>query len=255
MNDPSAVHLDLPLPGGTGDAVLALPDGDVTPGLPPAAYPGVLFIMDAVGLRPCIVEMARRIAGQGYAVLVPNVFYRAGRSPLVDPALLAPDRRDDRMARFGELFGACTPADWALDGPAYLDHLAARPETRDEPVRVVGYCMGGRLGIALAAQCPDRVAAVAAFHPGGLVSDGPDSAHLLLPEVRARIYLGFADNDRSATPEAQATFAAAAAEAGRDYRGELYSGAAHGYTMSDLPAYDAAACDRHWAALFATFAG
>lgn len=239
--------VELPMPGGrTCDAIVATHE---------RARPGVLLLMDAVGLRARLRDMIAELAGHGYAVLAPNVFHRAGRQPLVDPALLTAERRPARMARFAELFGALTPADWALDGPVYLDHLAGLPDVTDEPARIVGYCMGGRLGLTLAARCPDRVQAVAGFHPGDLVTDTPDSPHRLLTLVQARLLFGYADEDGSMTPEQQADFAAAAAAAGRELTAACYPGALHGYTMADLPAYDADATARHWRELVAFFAG
>ncbi len=245
----SLEHVDLAMPDGACDAYLAHPTGD-------GRWPGVLFIMDAIGLRPRIADMVERIASWGYAVLAPNTFYRIGRQPLVDPALLTVDRQADRMARFAALIPSLTPSLWAVDGPAYLEHLADFPVTDAAlPARVVGYCMGGRLGLTLAAAHPDRVGVVAGFHPGGLVTDAPDSPHTVLDRVRATVYFGYADNDGSMSADAQATMAAAATAAGCDLTGELYAGAAHGFTMADLPAYDAAAEARHWRELERVFAG
>ncbi len=243
--------LDLPMPKGVCDAIVARPRDE-------RPCPPVLFIMDAIGLRPRIRHMVARVASHGYAVLAPNVFYRAGRQPLVDPALLSTQRRDERMARFGELFGALTGPDWVADGPAYLQQLGTRPElapVTDAPARVVGYCMGGRLGLSLAAQCPDSIAAVAAFHPGGLVTEGDDSPHLLLPAVRARLLFRYADEDASMTPDQQRVFTDAARAAGRTVHAGPYPGAQHGFTMSDLPAFDAAATERHWTELIPFLAG
>lgn len=243
--------VDLAMPDGVCDAFVARPYDE-------RPCPVVLFIMDAVGLRPRIRELVGHLAGFGYAVLAPNVFYRAGRQPLVDRELLTAQRRAERMARFDELFGALTGADWALDGPAYLQHAVTSAElapVSQAPARIVGYCMGGRLGIALAAQCPEQVQAVAAFHPGGLVTAEPDSPHRLLPRVRARLLLRYADEDASMTPQDQRVFGDAAHRAGLSCQAACYPGAQHGFTMSDLPAYDAAATQRHWQELLPWLAG
>ncbi len=242
--------VDLPMPdGGTCDALLARPDGDDL-----SPLPGVLLIMDAVGLRPQIATMAARVANWGYAVLAPNTFWRAGRQPLMPVELRAADRRDERMAVMGPLMGSLTGERWASDGPAYLDALDARTPVTDDPTRIVGYCMGGRLGVALAAAEPDRVAVVAGFHPGGLVTPGADSPHLRLATVRARLHFGYADADASMPAEAQQIFAEAAAAAGCHLTADLYAGAAHGFTMADLPAYSPEADARHWRELEAVFA-
>lgn len=232
-------RLDLPMPDGTADALVATPDGG-------GRHRGVLFLMDAFGVRPQIERMAADIADRGYTVLAPNVYYRRGRQPLIEPDLLYdPDRPDERRERMFDLIRSYSNPMWAQDGPAYLDHLAALPEVADGPARVVGYCMGGRLGVALAARRPDDVMCVCAYHPGGLVTDAPDSPHRLLPDVRAHVYVGYADDDPNATPEQQQAFEAAAEEAGTRLVWEVYAGAPHGYTMADMDTYDAEADERH----------
>jgi carboxymethylenebutenolidase len=208
----------------------------------------VLFMMDAFGLRPRIEEMAARIAGRGYAVLAPNLFYRAGRSP-VPPA---GDLRDERAR--SEFFKAVRPLmnelsaeRMAADGRAYLDRLG---EVADEPVAITGYCMGVRMGLRVAAAHPDRVAALAGFHGGGLVTDDPHSPHRSAAALRAELYFGHADKDASNTPDQIAALDAALDQAGVTHRTEVYAGAAHGFTMADTPVYDEQACERHFAALF-----
>ena len=124
-------------------------------------------------------------------------------------------------------------------------------ELGDGPVAIVGYCMGGRVGWHIATAFPDRVAALGAFHTGGLVTDGDDSPHLAAGSITAEVYLGHADNDGSMTPEHVATIERALEDAGVRYRSELYEGAAHGYTMADTPMYGETADARHFAELFA----
>lgn len=210
----------LEMPGGSADAVVVRPSDAG----PDHRYPPVLFIMDAVGLRARLVEMAERIASWGYVVLVPNVYYRQGSQPLI-PLGAEPD---EFRARMGELMAAYTGEMWQVDGPALLDALAEREDTTDEPVRVTGYCMGGVLALELAARCPERIATVTGFHTGGLVSEGPESAHLRLASVTAPLYYLYADNDALMTPEDQTVVAEAAAAAGVDYTAEIAEGAAHG---------------------------
>jgi dienelactone hydrolase len=129
----------------------------------------------------------------------------------------------------------------------YVDYL---DEVASAPFAITGYCMGGRVGWRIAAAYPERVAALAALHAGGLVSDDEDSPHLSASEISAELYLGHADNDQSMTPEHVAALEQALEEAGVRYRSELYEGAAHGYTMSDTAAYDEAAAERHFTELF-----
>jgi carboxymethylenebutenolidase len=198
--------------------------------------------MDAYGLRPQIETMADRIAGEGYLVLAPNVFYRDVRGELLTPEEIS---GGDAFAKVKPLVRGLTPDVIERDGPAYLDALG------DGPVAITGYCMGGRAGWALAAAYPDRVAALAGFHVGGLVTDAPDSPHTRAGDVGAEVYFGHADNDRSMNPEQIAALDGAMDAAGVVHRTEVYAGAAHGYTMADTPAYDEAAAERHYRELFA----
>jgi carboxymethylenebutenolidase len=232
--------VDIPTPDGVADAYLARPDEG-------QRHAGVLFIMDAYGLRPRIEEMAERIAEHGYAVLAPNVFYRAGRAPVLPfPDMTREDARSEFFKDVRPLMAELTPERMAADGAAYLDELA---KVADEPVAITGYCMGGRLGWRIAAAHPERVAALAGFHVGGLATDDPESPHRTAGELRAEVYLGHADQDPSNTAEQIATLEAALDDGGVAYRSEVYPGAAHGYTMADTPAYNESASERHFATL------
>jgi carboxymethylenebutenolidase len=225
-------NVDVLTPDGVADSYLSRPEGD-------GPHPGVLFVMDAFGLRPRIEEMADRIAACGYVVLAPNAFYRAGWAgtlELKDFAVIRP------------LMAQLTPDAVTSDGGAYLDFLSG---VAPGPIGITGYCMGGRVGWRIAATHPDRVAALGVFHGGGLATDAPDSPHRSAAEVKAELYFGHADQDRSNTAEQVATLERALDDAGSRYRSEIYNGAVHGYTMADTPAYDEAACERHFSELFA----
>ncbi|MFF5173363.1 dienelactone hydrolase family protein [Micromonospora sp. NPDC000089] len=236
--------VDVPTRDGVADAYLVRPDGD-------GPFPAVLFFMDAFGLRPRLAEMAERIAERGYVVLVPNLFHRAGRAPLVDLSGLAdPERRGEIFAQVMPMVGALTPEVVAADAGAYLDYLAGRDDVAPGPVAMTGYCMGGTNALRAMEAHPDRIAAVASFHAGRLVTDAPDSPHLGVDRVTGELYLGHADEDGSNTPEQIAALEKALDAAGVRYRSELYSGAHHGFTMADTAAYDEPATERHWAALF-----
>jgi carboxymethylenebutenolidase len=233
--------IDIETPDGVADAYLTRPEDG-------ARHPGVLFLMDAYGLRPRIEEMVDRIAGRGYAVLAPNVFYRAGRSPVIPfPDMSDESARGDFFKHVRPLMEELTPERIAADGAAYLDELATHA---DGPVAVTGYCMGVRLGLRIAAAHPDRVAALAGFHGGGLVTDDTYSPHKAVGSLRAELYLGHADNDGSNSGEQIAALDMALDEAAVEHTTEVYDGAAHGYTMADTPAYDEQAAERHFAALF-----
>jgi carboxymethylenebutenolidase len=234
-------QIDIATPDGVANAYLSRPDAE--------RHPGVLLLMDAFGLRPQIEKMADRIASHGFVVLAPNLFYRAGRAPVVDlEGLEDPEQRAKIIAKVMPLMGELTPTRSASDSAAYLQTLA---DSSDGAVAITGYCMGGRIGWRIAAAHPQRIAALGAFHTGGLVTEEPDSPHLSACELRAEVFLGHADNDRSMTPENIATIESALRDANLTYRSELFQGAAHGYTMADTPAYDQAAAERHFTELFA----
>jgi carboxymethylenebutenolidase len=237
--------IDVETPDGVADCYLTQPDDG-------AAHPGVLFVIDAIGLRDQIEQMADRIAAQGYVVLAPNIFYRAGRAPIWPAVNLGdPDARADFMKNVFPITSSLTRERIVADGGAYLDTLAGLAEGK---VGVTGYCMGGRHGWQIAASYPARVAALGGFHTGGMVTDADDSPHLRAPEVKATVYWGHADNDHGMTPESIATLNAAMDAAGISYTTEVYEGAGHGYTMADQGAYNEAAAERHFDALFALLA-
>lgn len=230
-------NVEITTPDGVADAYLARPDDQ--------PHPGVLFIMDAFGIRPTIAEMIERIAADGYVVLAPNVFYRAGRSPVLPmPDLSDPDQRAGFFQKVRPLINELTPERIVSDGAAYLDYLAKAAA----PGRFAlsGYCMGARVGWRIAAAMPDRVAALAGFHAGGLVTDAPDSPHTSAGNIEAELYFGFADQDPSMTAEQIATLERTLEEAGARYRSEVYEGAQHGYTMADTAAYDEPSGERHY---------
>jgi carboxymethylenebutenolidase len=231
---------------GAADSYLTRPDDG-------RAHPGVLFLIDAFGLRPQIEAMADRIAAAGYVVLAPNVFYRAGRAPVVSlEGLGDPDRRGEVFGRVMPLLRGLTTERIVADASAYLGRLGE--EADGGPIAISGYCMGGRLGWRIAAAYPDRIAALGCFHTGGLATDDVDSPHLSAAELEAELYLGFADHDKNATPEAIAIVEGALRAAGKTFGAAVFEGAEHGYTMADTPAYDEAASERHYEELFALLA-
>jgi carboxymethylenebutenolidase len=237
----SGETIDIQTRDGVADAYLSRPDQ-------PGSHPGVLLLIDAFGLRGRIEQMADRIAAKGFVVLAPNVFYRARRAPVFElVGIEDPEQRGELFQRIMPLMQELTTERIVSDGEAYLDKLQ---ELSSGPVALTGYCMGGRLGWRIATAYPDRVAALGAFHTGGLVTDDPGSPHLSAGELRQELYFGFADNDRSMTAEQIAALEQALQQAGVSYTAEVYEGAEHGYTMADTPAYDEAASERHFEALF-----
>ena len=212
--------------------------------------PGVLFYVDAIGLRPQIEQMADRIASWGYVVLVPHVFYRNGRA-----AELAP-RGDLREAGAREAFFAggvmervrtLTPDLSAPDADAWV--AALEEHAGPGPIGVTGYCMGARLAVRTAGQFPGTVAAVGGFHGGRLVTDATDSPHLAIAGSTAAYVFGHADRDSTMPLEQVEALEQVLQEAGREHVNEIYEGAAHGYSMADTSAYDEAGAERHFAVL------
>jgi carboxymethylenebutenolidase len=240
--------VDVRTADGVADALFVTPDAG-------GPRPGVVMFMDAFGLRPRLEEMAVRLAGHGYAVLAPNVFWRSGRAPVVElPDLTDPAARGAVFERLGPIMQALSPELAVRDADAWLGFLADDEHVADGTVGAVGYCMGGALALRLAAHAPQRVAAVATFHAGRLVTDADDSPHRLLGRLGCEVYVAHADHDHSMSPEQQQVVADALASAGVEHRTELYTGAAHGFTMADTAAYDEAATERHWEALLDLFA-
>lgn len=210
--------------------------------------PGVLFYIDAIGLRPRTREMADRIASWGYVVLAPNVFHRDGRAADLAPSedLREPGARErffqGAMRRVRGLTPDLSNPDARLWVDALLEHASG-------PVGVTGYCMGARLAVRTAGLLAEQVAAVGGFHGGGLATDDPQSPHRTLGDARAEFVFGHADHDRSMGPEAIAELGRALDAAGLTAKNEVYAGAAHGYTMADTSAYDEAATERHFTEL------
>ncbi|MGW4897486.1 dienelactone hydrolase family protein [Kitasatospora sp. NPDC004240] len=231
--------LQIPTADGLADAFAAFPDhGD--------GHPGVLLYSDAFGLRPVLEEMARELAGHGYYVLAPNLYYRHGPAPVVElPAYIGEESRPAVIARLMPLLKEHVAPERVLrDADAYLAFLAARREVNAGPVAVIGYCIGTLLALRTAAAHPDRVAAVAGFHPGFVVTDAPDSPHRLVPTLTAEVHLGLAEGDVS--PEVAGELHRALGAAGADGPYEIYPGTVHGFTMADTDAFSASGLERHW---------
>ena len=198
-------------------------------------HPGVIYLTDIGGLRPAQNQAALRLAEQGYTVLMPNIFYRTGRPPLIQFPLQPGEATAMRMA---ELTTPLTPDAVARDARAYVDFLLSQPSTAKHPIGVVGYCFSGAIAIRIAAALPDRVAAAASFHAGRLFVDTPQSPHLLLPRIKARLYFGHAVQDKSMPQESIEKFEAALHAWGGRFESETYEGAYHSWTTLDSPVYN-----------------
>jgi carboxymethylenebutenolidase len=236
--------IDVATSDGLCDAYLAYPDGS-------GPFPAVLFYMDGPGFRPTLHRMADRLASNGYVVLLPNLYYRRGRGlPWSFPDILKPENRPKVV----EYVLSLTPELILKDASAFLGFLSSRPEVNTAAkVGLTGYCMGGGIAVRTAAQYPDRIGAAASFHGGRMTTDAPDSPHRLVGRISAELYFGHADNDEHMTAANIARLDDALVAAGVRFTSEVYTGAMHGYTMQDLPVYNAQAAERHWQNLLALF--
>jgi carboxymethylenebutenolidase len=239
--------INIPVTDGTAEAYVARPDS--------GTGPGVVFYMDAIGLRPQIAEMCDRIASWGYVVLAPNVFYRSGTVEDIRPKedLREPGAREAFFPTVMPMVQGLTSDKAIPDIAAYVTALRGLDGVTDGAIGVTGYCMGARLAVRTATGHPDDVAAAGGFHGGGLVTPEPDSPHAALADAKAEFVFGHADNDGSMPPEAIATLGADLAAAGLTAKNEVYAGAPHGYSMADTSMYDEAAAERHFTELEALF--
>lgn len=212
-----------------------------------APWPAVLVFMDGIGIRPAMLEIGERLAGYGYFVLLPDLFYRSGRYDPMDPHVVFSDP-EKRKVLAEKFFALATPANVMSDTSAFLDYLAAHPDVKPGPIGTTGYCMGGLMSLTAAGTYPDRIAATASYHGGRLATDAPDSPHLLAPKMRSRVYVAGAIDDPSFPDEMKERLEEALTKARIDHTIETYP-AKHGWVLRDTPAYDAAAAERHWLTL------
>jgi len=227
-------------PDGQADAALFLPAEQ-------GHWPAVLVWPDIMGLRPVFRAMGRRLAAQGYVVLVPNPFYRSKRAPVLEGAIDFSDPQT-RQTLFGYR-AAMTDEGVDGDAVAFLAFLDAQPQTdKAKRAGVQGYCMGGPLAFRTAAAVPARIGAVGSFHGGGLVTDQPDSPHRLIPKTRASFLVAIARNDDARQPEAKDVLKRAFADARRASTVEVYP-ADHGWCVPGSQVYDEASAEKAWSAL------
>ncbi len=237
--------VDVPMATGVADAALFYPKGK-------GPWPAVLIWTDILGLRPVFREMGSRLAAQGYVVLVPNPFYRNHKAPVVDGSFDF-NKPEDR-AKVMPMAAALTADAGISDSKSLIAFLDAQPQTsKKAKIGVQGYCMGGPLTFRTAGTVPTRIGAAATFHGGGLVTDKPDSPHLMIPNMKAQVYCGVADNDDKRDPAAKdklkETFAAAHVPA----KVEVYTGSDHGWTVKGSQPYNEAAAERAWSELTALY--
>jgi carboxymethylenebutenolidase len=242
--------VEIKTPDGTCDAAFIHPKS--------GSHAGVLIWPDAFGLRPSMRDMAKRLAAAGYSVLVPNPFYRVSKAPFSDASKFNFQNADD-MAKLQPLMASVNaPGNPEKDAVAYVGFLDAQKEVnKGKKIGTQGYCMGGPLVVRTAAALPDRIGAGGSFHGGNLVTNTPDSPHLLAGKIKARIYFGIAANDDMRQPDAKDKLKAAFTLKGDEI--EVYTNSQHGWCVPDMPMqngapiYNKADAERAWAKLTALY--
>jgi len=236
--------VDIPTPEGTADAYFVHPVR--------GRHPAVLMWPDIFGLRPAFRQMATRLAESGYAVLVVNLFYRSKRAPT------APEHADfdDAATRNAvmELAHTLTPATTLTDAKAFVGWLDAQPAVdTKKKMGTMGYCMTGPFTLRTAAEFPARIGAGASFHGGGLVTDKPDSPHLLIPQIKAHYLFAIAENDDQRQPETKTVLREAFAKAQVPAEIEVYAGTLHGWCPTDSKVYNPEQAEKAWGRALALF--
>jgi carboxymethylenebutenolidase len=247
-------NVEIKTPDGVCDAAFIHPAA--------GSYPAVVIWPDAFGLRPSMREMARRLAAEGYSVLVPNPFYRVAKAPVFENASNFNFGDPAQRSKLTPLMGSINAAGAAeRDAAAFIAWLdTQRQVDRTKKVGTQGYCMGGALVMRTAAAVPDRIGAGASFHGGGLVTANPNSPHLLAPKIKARMYIAVAANDDAQQPDAKTALKQAFEAAKVSAEIEVYPQAQHGWCVSDMPMqangqpiYNKADADRAWVKLLALY--
>jgi carboxymethylenebutenolidase len=239
-------------PDGSCDAALIHPKGK-------GRWPGVILFVDIFGLRPTMRDMAKRLAANGYTVLVPNPYYRTTKAPGL-PMNLDFTSADDR-AKIAKVRGPLTDQAVMSDAGAYVKFLDAQAVVdKKAKIGVFGYCMGGPMTLQAAAAVPARVGAGASFHGGGLVTDKPESPHLKVPQMKAQFYIAIAINDDQREPDAKNKLAEAFKAANLPEKQEVYVDCLHGWCVKDMPMapdgkplYNEAQAERAWGELMTLF--
>ena len=225
-------------------------------------HAGVILWTDAFGLRPSMRDMGRRLASSGYAVLVPNPFYRVAKSPVYESAAHVDFSDPATRAKLGPLMGSIGTAGAAeKDAAAFVAFLDAQPEVdKRRKIGTQGYCMGGALVVRTAAAVPERIGAGASFHGGGLVTDKPDAPYLLAPRIKGRMLFAIARSDDEKQPDAKDKLRQSFDDAKVPATVEVFA-EKHGWCVSDMPTdggqpiYNQVDAERAWSELLALYKG
>ena len=236
--------VEITTPDGVADAYFVHPAKGKSP--------AVLIWPDIFGLRPAFRQMATRLAESGYAVLVINPFYRTKKAPTAPehPDFNDPATRDALMS----LMHTLTPETAATDAKAFISYLDSQPSVdKKRKMATTGYCMGGPFVFRTAAAFPDRIGAAATFHGGGLVTDKPDSPHLLIPQMKAHFLIAIAANDDEKQPQAKDVLRDAFAKAHLPAEVEVYAGTMHGWCPPDSQVYNHDQAEKAWSRMLVLF--
>lgn len=223
-----------------------------TPDSGEGPWPSAIIAMDGVAIRPAMFEMGERLAGGGYYVLLPDLFWRSGPYAPLDAAKIGAGDQAETQ-RLYKMFGALQPDQQMSDVKACLDFLDRQPRARADKVGVTGYCMGGGIALRAAGTFPERIVAAASFHGGRMATDDVASPHLLAPRIKAKVLVAGADEDASFDPAECERLTVALRNARVDAEVSIWEGCRHGWVPTDVKAYNAQGADRHWQALFKLF--
>lgn len=237
-------EVDIHTSDGTADAYFVRPSK--------GSHAAVLVWPDIFGLRPAFRQMGKRLAGSGYSVLVVNPYYRKQRAPV------APEHADfddpATQAALMSLRNSLSPATTQTDALAFVQWLDAQPSIdRHKRMGTTGYCMTGPFTLRTAAALPERIGAGASFHGGGLVTDKPDSPHLLIPKMKARYLIAIAESDDKRQPEAKDVLREAFAKAQLPAEIEVYAGTIHGWCPIDAKVYNHDQAEKAWGRMLVLF--
>jgi len=214
-------------------------------------FPAVLFLMDAPGIREELRDMARRLGTVGYYVLLPNLYYRAGRDTIYGPDVLEEGSAERERMRAVRTRMTIPPV--MDDVEAMLGFVDSQDAAKKGPVGVHGYCMSGPYALAAAARYPGRVAGAASFYGTWLVSDAVESPHRSLGKVKGELYIACAEHDDLAPLPMVAELRGLFERAGSPGELELYAGVHHGFAFPQRWCYDKPAAERHWERLIALY--
>jgi carboxymethylenebutenolidase len=243
-------NVDIKMADGMCDAAFIHPKS--------GKHPGVLIWTDAFGLRASMRDMGKRLAAEGYSVLVPNPFYRVAKDPFPDASKV--DFAKER-GKIQPLMDSITaPGNAEKDAAVYVAFLDAQKEVNtSKKIGTQGYCMGGPLVVRTAASQSARIGAGGSFHGGGLVNNTPNSPHLLAPQIKGRMYFGIAGSDDKQQPDAKDKLKEAFAAAHVPAEIEVYTTCLHGWCVPDMPQqngmpiYNKEEADKAWGKLLALY--